>query len=131
RVEQFRIVGVLWQDDSPEMRRTLGANERRVEDWYITPDDLVGAIKGRITSDPSDSGRNYRRDAMGNESEDLDVVREITRCGDIAQHSWKAKSRVTPGATKAVISDLVFYSDRGCFTALKERSWSCGEQLAA
>jgi hypothetical protein len=80
---EFQIVGVLWFSDTPEMWCALAPHERRVEDWYVRPDDEICELKLRITSDPSDSGRNYRRDASGNESEDLNLAREITNGGDI------------------------------------------------
>jgi hypothetical protein len=81
--EGFKIVGVVWETETPEMRRALAPNERRVEDWYVTSGDAIYEIKQRITTDPSDSGRNYRLDATGNESEDLNLAREITNGGDI------------------------------------------------
>jgi hypothetical protein len=37
--EEFQIVGVVWQTETPDSRRALAPNERRVEDWYVTPDD--------------------------------------------------------------------------------------------
>jgi hypothetical protein len=81
--EEFQIVGVVWQTETPDSRRALAPNERRVEDWYVTPDDVICELKERITTDPSDSGRNYLRDAMGHESEDPSLEREITGGGDI------------------------------------------------
>jgi hypothetical protein len=83
RHPQIEIVGVLWCSTPVEMRRALAPNERRVKDWYVQPDDVICALRRRITSDPSDFGRNYRRDATGNEYEDLNIVREISRNGDI------------------------------------------------
>src|SRR5580700_11192754 len=83
RHTQIEIVGVLWCSTPVEMRRALAPNERRVKDWYVQPDDVICALKRRITSDPSDSGRNYRRDATGHESEDLNLERVITGRGKL------------------------------------------------
>ena len=83
KLPEFEIVDVVWMSDSPEMKRTLKSDERIVEDWYVKEDDIIGEIRQRITADPSDHGRNYRRDAMGHESEAHDLQREITGEGTI------------------------------------------------
>src|SRR5712671_54510 len=83
KLPEFEIVDVVWVSASPEMKRTLNSDERIVEDWYVKGDDDICEIRQRITADPSDHGRNYRRDDMGHESEANDLQREIMEEGTI------------------------------------------------
>ena len=83
KLPEFEIVDVVWCSASPDTRRPLNSDERIVEDWYVKDDDIICEIRQRITADPSDGGRNYRRDAMGHESEAHDLQREITEDGTI------------------------------------------------
>jgi hypothetical protein len=72
------------------MRRPLTENERRVDDWHVDPDGHIREVRLRITDDPSDCGRIYLRDEMGNETEDPRLEREISRCGRIISVCTKA-----------------------------------------
>jgi hypothetical protein len=71
--------------ESVELLSLIGAgrppqrNERCVEDWHVTPDGRICQLNERITSDPSDLGRNYRRDSTGNESEDPGIERRFAK----------------------------------------------------
>ena len=80
-VQRFDSVGILLRTIAPEIDRALGANERWVEDWYVDPDGRVCEVRQRITAVPSDCSRNYRRDAVGNESEDPGLERRTTKNG--------------------------------------------------
>ena len=47
----------------------------------MDPDGPVCEVRQRITAVPSDCGRNYRRDAVGIESEDSGLERRTTKNG--------------------------------------------------
>jgi hypothetical protein len=52
--------GIIWKEYlTIEQQRTLTANDRVVEDWYLGFDDCILRIKPRITTDPTDVGLNY------------------------------------------------------------------------
>jgi|HubBroStandDraft_1064217.scaffolds.fasta_scaffold221940_2 hypothetical protein len=59
--------------------RKTAADEEWVHDWYVEADGRVSKILKRICFNPSDLGRNYRRDEMGKMSEDPGLDRRVSR----------------------------------------------------
>jgi hypothetical protein len=55
----LRVGGIVWVSN-PVNRRTLGPNERIVEDWYLGPENQILSCSERIATDPGDEGWNYR-----------------------------------------------------------------------
>ena len=90
KTEQCTVVGILYVKRAPGMDRALAEHERRVDDWHVDPDGHIREVRLRITDDPSDCGRIYLRDGMGNEAEDPRLEREISRCGRIISVGTKA-----------------------------------------
>jgi hypothetical protein len=80
----------------------------RVHDWYVEADGGVSKIIERITSDPTDWGRNYRRDAMGKLSEDLGLERKATHPGRSAI-IWVATKRGTKRFPTKVGTRIIRY----------------------
>jgi hypothetical protein len=90
KAAQCTVVGILYVKKASGMDRALTENERRVEDWHVDPDGHIREVRLRITADPSDYGRIYLRDEIGNETEDPRLEREISRFGRIISVGTKA-----------------------------------------
>jgi len=73
-IQKFASVELLSMNG---LERPLEGNERCVEDWYVASAGRICATKERIASAPADRGRNYRRDSMGNDSEDPGIERKF------------------------------------------------------
>jgi hypothetical protein len=73
---------------------------KSVLDWYVEADGSVSNLVNRITSEPTDWGRNYRRDDMGVFSEDLGLERKSTKPGRGAIIWLATKPGTKPFPTK-------------------------------
>jgi hypothetical protein len=87
RPVQYDVRAIIWYSNGRELPSVLAPNERIVGDWYIDADyygdsrHRIREIRKRLTTDPIDHGRNYRRDHTGADFEDCDVERKIVRLG--------------------------------------------------
>ena len=93
KTEKFDNIVILCPENPPAMKRALTDSERIVDDWHVEPDGSLGLLQLRVTTDPSDCGRNYLRDEMGNEEEDTRLEREISKCGRILSVVTKAGTK--------------------------------------
>ena len=100
RKERFDALRILYRTYAPEMCRALAEQEEWVEDWYVEPDGRISEVRRRITTDPSERGRNYRRDATGNETEDPGLERRSTKPGRGAKIWVVTKPGVKPFPTR-------------------------------
>ena len=94
------LIAVQETVDEEKGDREPAADEEWVDDWHVEADGRVSKITERICSDPSDWGRNYRRDAMGKMSEDPGLERRVTKLGRRAIILVVAKPGIKPFPTK-------------------------------
>lgn len=81
RKERFDALGIIYRTYAPGMERALAEQEEWVADWYVEPDGRISEVRRRITTDSSERGRNYRRDVIGNETEDPELERRGINAG--------------------------------------------------
>jgi hypothetical protein len=76
KTEAVETTGIIHLTYAPGMHRALAKKEQWVDDWYVEIDGRISEVRVRITTDPADVGRNYLREASGNEPEDLTLRRK-------------------------------------------------------